>query len=377
MAGRKGAVDVKSALARAYEGKRVLLTGHTGFKGSWASVWLERMGAQVFGYALKPNTSPAMFDLLCVNEFVDHRVGDVRDRSAVFARVSEVEPDIIFHMAAQPIVRESYQAPLETLETNVMGTANVLEAVRQWGGRCAVVVVTSDKCYDNKEWVWGYRETDPLGGNDPYSMSKAAAELVTQSWRRSFFPAPDSPVQLASGRAGNVIGGGDWAPDRILTDSIAALTAGKPIRIRNPLSTRPWQHVLEPLSGYFWLGRQLMFDGGHRFAGAWNLGPDANSIRPVKDFADLIITKWGSGSWEPANDSSQWKEAMSLSLNCDRAAHQLGWRSSWSLEQCIARTIEWYRAWAHGGTDLLTLTRAQIASYELDGQAQGQAWAQP
>jgi CDP-glucose 4,6-dehydratase len=333
------------------------------------------MGAEVFGYALAPATDPALFDLARIGTLVDHRIGDIRDEQAVHDRIAEVRPDVIFHMAAQPLVRESYRTPVETIATNVMGTAHVLDAVRRLGRPCAVVIVTSDKCYDNKEWVWGYRETDPMGGHDPYSMSKGAAELVTDSFRKSFFSAPDSPVRVASARAGNVIGGGDWAVDRIMTDCVAALTAGTPLGIRNPLATRPWQHVLEPVGGYLWLGRQLLQADGQSFAQGWNFGPHADSVRPVRDLADLMITAWGSGSWEASGDPAQVKEALSLSLNIDKAYHLLHWRPSWSIEQCVAETAGWYRAWHEGSADLLRLTRDQISAYQLSAAAQKLRWA--
>lgn len=363
------------ALARAYAGKRVLVTGHTGFKGSWMSVWLHAMGAEVHGLSLPAPTDPAMFEVAGVEPLLAHTIGDIRDKDTVYACVDRVQPDLIFHMAAQPIVRESYATPLETLDANVMGTAHVLEAARRLTKPCAVVVITSDKCYDNREWVWGYRETDPMGGHDPYSMSKGAAELVTQSWRRSYFSGADSNIRLASGRAGNVIGGGDWAADRILTDCIAALTSNHSIKVRNPLATRPWQHVLEPLSGYLWLGAQLAGEDGQRFAEGWNFGPHVESVRPVRDLADLVIAHWGTGSWDAPEDPTQVKEALSLALNCDKAAHRLHWLPAWSLEQCIARTVDWYKAWHRREADMLALTREQIALYEADARAKGIAWA--
>lgn len=364
-----------SALADAYRGRRVLLTGHTGFKGGWLALWLERLGAEVFGFALAPNTWPALFDLARVGESVDHRIGDVRDLAALEARVREVAPDIVLHLAAQPIVRESYRTPVETLSANVMGTAHVLEAVRRAGRPCAVVVVTSDKCYANNEWPWGYRENEPMGGNDPYSMSKGAAELVTQSWRASFFAAPDSPVRVASARAGNVVGGGDWAVDRILTDCVTALAAGTPIAIRNPKATRPWQHVLEPLSGYLWLGARLMAPDGQSVAEAWNFGPETASVQPVSRLADLMVEAWGGGRWHTPGDPAAVKEAMSLALNCDKAFHRLGWRPTWGLPEVVHHTVGWYRAWHDGTADLRALTLEQIAAYSAAARHAGQPWA--
>lgn len=360
----------RTSLTQGYAGKRVLLTGHTGFKGSWMALWLAELGAEVFGLALDPPTTPSLFDLAGLARTVDHHIADIRDAQAVHDRVASVRPDIIFHMAAQSLVRESYRSPVDTLAVNVMGTAHVLEAARQLGRPCAVVIVTSDKCYDNREWVWGYRESDPLGGHDPYSMSKGAAELVTESWRASFFHAPDSMIRVASARAGNVIGGGDWAVDRIVTDSIAALGRGEPIRLRNPHATRPWQHVLEPLSGYLLLGQRLAEANGAAFAEAWNFGPLTDSIRPVSDLAGLLVEAWGSGQWESVATPDQPREAHSLALNCDKAHHLLAWRPSWTIEQAVDATVAWFKAW-QAGEDLRGITREQIARYEADAAALG------
>ncbi len=367
---------MKSAVARAFAGKRVLLTGHTGFKGGWLALWLTRLGAEVAGYALAPPTTPALFELVGIEDRLDHRIGDVRDGPSVTARVAEVAPDVIFHLAAQPIVRESYQTPVETLETNVTGTAHVLEAVRTLGRPCAIVVITSDKCYQNNEWVWGYRENDPLGGNDPYSMSKGAAELVVHCWRASFFN-PNGPVRLASARAGNVIGGGDWAADRILTDSVTALSEGRSIAIRNPRATRPWQHVLEPLSGYLWLAARLMDEDGGGVAESWNFGPGIDSARPVGTLVDLITRAWGEGTWHLAGSPEDAKEAMNLGLSCDKAFQRLGWRATWSLDDAVANTVAWYRAWHDGHADLAAITLDQIAAYEAAAAVAGQPWASP
>lgn len=357
-----------SALQTAFAGKRVLVTGHTGFKGSWLSIWLKRLGADVFGFALAPPTSPAMFDLCRVADTVDHVVGDIRDHDAVARRVAEVRPDIVFHLAAQPIVRLSYEAPLDTLSSNVMGTASVLEGVRAWGGDCAVVVVSSDKCYENNEWVWGYRENDPMGGKDPYSMSKGATELVVSSWQRSYFTG-DSGVRLASARAGNVIGGGDWARDRIMTDLVAALTDGPALELRNPGATRPWQHVLEPLSGYLLLGTRLLGRDGRDYCSGWNFGPASRDVRTVAEVIACCTAAWGAAeSWEKAT-GSQPPEAGMLALNCDKAANRLGWFPTWSLERMAQETMDWYRAWADGSEDLAALTLRQIAAFERNATA--------
>lgn len=353
------------AFQTAFFGKRVLVTGHTGFKGSWLSIWLERLGAEVYGFALEPITTPAMFDLCKVADIVDHAVGDIRDYDVVARRVAEVRPDVVFHLAAQPIVRMSYEAPLDTLSTNVMGTASVLEAVRAWGGDCSVVVVSSDKCYENREWVWGYRENDPMGGKDPYSMSKGATELVVSAWQRCYF-ADGSGVRLASARAGNVIGGGDWARDRIMTDLVAALTNGPRLELRNPGATRPWQHVLEPLSGYLLLGARLLGDDGGEYCSAWNFGPAPQDVRTVADVIACCSAAWGaSENWATATGFHP-PEAGMLALNCDKAANRLGWFPTWSLERMAKETMDWYRAWADGAKDLHQLTLRQIMAFEQD-----------
>ena len=348
-----------------FAGKRVLVTGHTGFKGSWLSLWLSRLGAEVYGFALPAPTTPSMFDLCGIADRVNHCVGDIRDHEAMVKRVAEVEPDIVFHLAAQPIVRRSYDEPLDTLTSNVIGTASVLEAVRAWGGKCAVVVVSSDKCYENREWVWGYRENDPMGGKDPYSMSKGATELVVAAWQRSYFGV-DSPVRLASARAGNVIGGGDWAQDRIMTDLVAALMNEQALELRNPGATRPWQHVLEPLGGYLLLAEHLVGDDGDDYCSGWNFGPAIQDVRTVSDMVSSCTAAWGTTArWAPSTGFNP-PEAGMLALNCDKAANKLGWFPTWSLDRMAIETMGWYRAWADRDTDLAELTLAQIAAFEQD-----------
>lgn len=357
-------------ISGAFAGKRVLLTGHTGFKGSWLSLWLQRLGAQVHGLALAPPTDPAMFDLCHVAAALDHRIGDIREFAVVRDRVAEVQPDVLLHMAAQPIVRQSYVDPLETMATNVMGTAHVLEAVRTWGGDCAIVVISSDKCYDNRSWVWGYRENDAMGGSDPYSASKGATELVTASWRQSFFSGRDG-VRLASARAGNVIGGGDWAADRIVPDCIRAFCDGRGVALRNPTATRPWQHVLEPLGGYLLLAARLLGDDAASYASGWNFGPAPQDVRPVEDLVAMIASHWGGAAEWTAAPGPHPKEASVLSLNCDKAAQMLGWRPTWSLETMIGHTARWFQAWHRGDTDMRQMTLAQIAAFEADSRALG------
>lgn len=359
----------------AFDGLRILLTGHTGFKGSWLSLWLAELGAKVTGLSIDVPTTPSLFELARVRNCLDHRFGDVRDAAAMATLVREVQPDVIFHLAAQPLVRVSYREPLATLDTNVMGTANVLEAVRAWGGRCAVVVVTSDKCYRNDGRRTGYCETDPMGGHDPYSMSKGAAELVVESWRSSYFSGPESPIRIASARAGNVIGGGDWAEDRIVTDCVAALTRGRLISIRNPLATRPWQHVLEPLSGYMWLAHQLRI--GAEVARGWNFGPDQDNIRNVQQLVDEFLRCWGSGRSDLLDEAGAPREADVLSLNIESAWSELGWRPVWDFERTIVETVGWYKAWAQGNQDLRQFTEEQIGTYVRDAAAKPIAWAAP
>jgi CDP-glucose 4,6-dehydratase len=358
-----------------FSGKRVLVTGHTGFKGSWLVLWLKRLGAEVYGYATPPPTVPAMFEICDLERDVDHRIADVRDARSLAARVAEVKPQIVFHLAAQPLVRLSYREPLETLETNVVGVANLLEAVRAADLACSVVIVTSDKCYANRDWVWGYRENDRMGGHDPYSMSKGAAELVVDCWRSSYFASPDSVVRLASARAGNVIGGGDWSADRIMTDSVAALIAGDPIRMRSPKATRPWQHVLEPLSGYLWLAAKMLGNSGVNYAEGWNFGPRADDVRTVEELVECLIRRWGEGRSETIGGEPALKEAMTLSLNCDKAHHRLGWRPCWSFDVAMAATVDWYRAWHDGQRDMREITLRQIDEYVAAAAAAGAVWA--
>ena len=298
-----------------YKGKRVLVTGNTGFKGSWLSLWLSELGAQVFGWSLDVPTNPSLFRKLNLEELVTHHKGDVNNKKQLSNFIKQNHFDIIFHLAAQPLVRESYQNPLNTLITNVVGTANVLEAVRESGRRTTIICVTSDKCYENSGAPWGFRECDPVGGSDPYSMSKGAAELVISSWRSSFFTNNSGDIRLASVRAGNVIGGGDWATDRILTDCVRALSEGRAVEVRNPNSTRPWQHVLEPLSGYLWLAARMAQEntGSVLLDGAWNFGPHMADVRSVSSLVDEFVRQWGSGGWISVENNTAPKEATSAS----------------------------------------------------------------
>ncbi|MGD0229663.1 MAG: CDP-glucose 4,6-dehydratase [Syntrophorhabdales bacterium] len=328
-----------------YDGKRVLVTGHTGFKGSWLCAWLIRLGAEVRGYSLPPPTEPNHFDKLCLG--MGSVIGDVRDQEKLRLTFEEFRPDIVFHLAAQPIVRRSYEDPVETFTTNSLGTMNVLEACRAVKTVRAIVLVTSDKCYENKEWSWGYRENDRLGGYDPYSASKACAELIAGSWRNSFFSPEEygksHRVLLATVRAGNVLGGGDWAADRIIPDIARAASAGAQARIRNPRAIRPWQHVLEPLSGYLLLGQRL-FEGRPEFSGAWNFGPSEESRITVKELVELAAESWSSVICSVNGAGNEPGETGSLMLDSAKARSELGWTPVWNIETAVSRTISWYRA---------------------------------
>ena len=344
-----------------WKGKRVFLTGHTGFKGSWLSLWLQHMGAVVKGYALDPPTSPALFDQAQVANEMESEIGDIRSLSAIKASIISFRPDILIHMAAQPLVRLSYKEPVDTYSTNVMGTVNVLEAARHCTSLKAVVNVTTDKCYENKEWVWGYRETEQMGGHDPYSNSKGCAELVTSAFRNSYFCQP-SGLALASARAGNVIGGGDWAEDRLIPDILRAFEAGKPAIVRNPLATRPWQHVLEPLGGYLVLSQRL-YTEGQKFAEGWNFGARDQDVKSVESIVDVMVSKWGGEACWELNNESQPHEAILLKLDISKAGSLLGWQPRWSLEHSLERIVDWHRHWLAGG-NVKEKTLEQIVEYQ-------------
>lgn len=356
---------VRPDIAQTFRGKRVLVTGHTGFKGSWLSLWLHQMGAQVLGYALPPERDDDHFNLLGLAHKIEHVVGDIRDLAAVRQAFDRFQPEIVFHLAAQPLVRYSYAEPKLTFDTNVGGSVNILEAVRTTPSVRALVYVTSDKCYRNHEWIWGYRENDELGGHDPYSASKAAAELVFSSYQDSFF-LTRAGFGAASVRAGNVIGGGDWALDRIVPDAIRALRADKPIALRNPNSTRPWQHVLEPLSGYLMIAARLLREP-QRYAGAWNFGPRGESIRTVQALAEAAARQWGGGKVQVAQEANAVHEAGLLHLNCDKAHQLLGWHPLWDFERTVAETVQWYRE-VTSGASALDVSSRQIRNY-MESQA--------
>lgn len=351
-----------------WRGRRVLITGHTGFKGAWLSEWLLALDAIPVGYALTPRTEPALFDQLCLADRMSHELGEIRDLDRLRAFARAADPEVVFHMAAQSLVRYSFNAPIETYAVNVLGTAHALEACRSLPRLRAVIVVTTDKCYENREWHWGYRESDRLGGYDPYSSSKACAELVTDSYRRSFFSDQGNGSRIASARAGNVIGGGDWAADRLVPDVIRAFEAGKPVTIRYPDSIRPWQHVLEPLHGYLMLAEALSGESGHRLAEAWNFGPDDCDAKPVRWLMDKLASLWPANpGWRVSSDK-QPHEAGYLKLDCAKARARLGWQPVLGLEQASQLTVDWYQVHAKRG-DLRGITRRQIDDYTklIDG----------
>jgi len=337
----------QSKMVRFYQGKRVLVTGHTGFKGSWLTLWLHLMGAEVFGYALDPPTEPSLFKVLGLEQKITHVVGDIRDYDKLNGMITRFKPEIIFHLAAQPLVRLSYAEPRMTYETNVMGTVNILEAARSTPSIRVLVNITSDKCYENQEWDYAYRENDPMGGYDPYSSSKGCAELVTTAYRSSYFNS-ESGLHLASVRAGNVIGGGDWAVDRIIPDIVRTLAVHKPVQVRNPDAVRPWQYVLEPLSGYLWLAYQL-WHAGEVYDGSWNFGPPSRSNIPVRQVVDQAIRTWGRGEWMGAERSvAKLHEARFLKLDCSKANNLLYWEPVMDVEETITRTVRWYYDYYHG-----------------------------
>lgn len=349
-----------------WQGKRIFLTGHTGFKGSWISLWLQAMGAKVTGFALAPNTTPSLFEEARVSEGMASIIGDVRDQVALQKALAEAQPEIVLHMAAQPLVRYSYANPVETYATNVMGTVHLFDAIRQMSGIKAVVNVTSDKCYANREWVWGYRENDAMGGYDPYSNSKGCSELVTAAFRSSYFNPADYAkhgVALASGRAGNVIGGGDWALDRLIPDIMRAIEEGREVVIRSPNAIRPWQHVLEPLSGYLALAEKLYTDGA-QYAEGWNFGPHDHDAKTVAWIVDNLTRIWGNGTaYRIDASAANLHEAHYLKLDCSKAHMKLGWQPRWNLLHTLEKISEWHKA-HQAGSDMQALTLQQIREYE-------------
>ncbi len=348
-----------------WRGKKVFVTGHTGFKGSWLSLWLQQLDAKVTGYALQPPTNPSLFEVARVKQGMKSVIGDIRDGIMLTNAMRQAAPDIVIHMAAQPLVRRSYVDPVETYSTNVMGTVHLLEAVRQTPSVRAVVNVTTDKCYENKEWVWGYRENEPMGGFDPYSSSKGCAELVTAAYRNSFFNSSkysEHQVALATARAGNVIGGGDWAEDRLIPDILRAIESGQPVNIRNPHATRPWQHVLEPLSGYLALAEKLSSEAGQQYAEGWNFGSRDEDVRPVQWIVEKLVSTWGNGaSWQPVAGLHP-HEAHYLKLDISKAKARLDWVPQWPLGTALEHILAWHKAYLLG-VNMRDLTLQQINTY--------------
>lgn len=375
------------SFANYYAGRRVLVTGETGFKGSWLAFWLHRLGAKVYGVALEPDTEPSNFHVLDLPADIEHVTADICDSNVVRQIVRQVKPEVVFHLAAQALVRRSYRMPLETIQTNLLGTANLLEGIRHAGysgeSPCSVVAVTSDKCYENRETCYGYREEDPMGGHDIYSASKGAMELLVSSWRRSFFPVDrwaEHGVSLMSARAGNVFGGGDWSEDRIMVDCAKSLARCETIAVRNPDAIRPWQHVLEPLSGYLQLAAEAAMARGGRpeLVSAFNFGPGVDSERPVRDLVEAVVRHWGAGQWQCFSEERAPHEATYLKLATDRAWHVLRWRPTWDFETSVCQTATWYKqAYADHFQvqSMRSLTALQIDQYTANAARKGWSWA--
>lgn len=360
-----------------YQGKRVLITGHTGFKGAWLSAWLMKLGAGVAGYADGIPTQPSLFESACLGARLEHHLGDVRDLRRLREVMDGFRPDFVFHLAAQAIVSTSYKSPVDTITTNVLGTVNLLEALRQVDYPCVAVLITSDKCYENVEWAWGYKETDHLGGKDVYSGSKGAAEVLIHSYLHSFFQSPGCSVRLATGRAGNVIGGGDWARDRIVVDCMRSWASQLPVKIRSPLATRPWQHVLEPLSGYLTLGAAL-HNSAEWHGESFNFGPKAEQSHTVLKLLKDLSTYWDFQDEQAAFqvvDEVPFHEAGLLKLNCDKANFHLKWESNLAYKECVQMVAEWYYQFYRQQGDMLDLTMQQIAAYEHHASERGLVWS--
>ena len=360
-----------------YARKKVFITGHTGFKGSWLSLWLLNLGAIVKGYSLAPYTKNDHFVAANLSNSLTSIIGDIRNYKKLKKELTEFQPDYIFHLAAQPLVRDSYLNPRDTYETNIMGTANILNIAREQNNLKALINVTTDKCYENIEKKSGYKETEPMGGHDPYSSSKGCSELVTSAYRRSFFSnqtTSNLPV-IATARAGNVIGGGDWCKDRIMTDAITALINNKPIKVRNPEAIRPWQHVLEPLSGYLWLAAKSELDNKTQYAQAWNFGPKTDELISVKNVVEMVIDHWGNGSWENTSDPNNFHEAKLLHLDISKAQEKLDWSPTLTIPQSVEMTVDWYKEYNNNKQNMREFSLEQINKYAILARKQSLAWA--
>jgi len=361
----------------AFKGKKIVITGHTGFKGSWLTAWLNVLGAEIVGISFDIPTVPSHFKSANLDLKIEDKRIDVRDKTSLDLAIQEVQPDYLFHLAAQPLVRQSYSNPVETYETNVLGTLNVLEALRKLEKKCSAVFITSDKCYDNVEWEWGYRENDALGGPDPYSASKGAAEIVIRSHKKSYFSSALSEVRIASARAGNVIGGGDWADDRVVPDCVRSWSKGGIVQLRNPKSTRPWQHVLEPLSGYLSLAVSL-YESEELHGESFNFGPPAHQNQSVEELVNEMAKHWDEVRWEDVSDKNDGPyESGLLKLNCDKALHRLHWCASMGFEDTVRMTSEWFRTYYKDPSQVGAMTDSQILQYTTIAKSLGlAAWAQ-
>ena len=364
MAIRESSLEDMVSMEKFWQGKNVLVTGHTGFKGSWLCLWLQHCGAKVTGFALPPPTQPSLFEQARVADEMISIIGDIRDLSALKNVMQQVQPEIVFHLAAQPLVRYSYQEPVETYATNVMGTLHILESIRSVDSVRAAVMITTDKCYENKEWYWGYRENEPLGGHDPYSSSKACAEVLISSYRQSYFPNhhyQEHKTAIASARAGNVIGGGDWAMDRLIPDILRAIMQGKPVHIRNPYAIRPWQHVLEPLAGYLQLAEKL-YQEGVDYAQPWNFASHAEDAKPVQWIVEKMLASWGENAGWSVETGQHPHEAHYLKLDCSKAYAELKWFPRWNLETALEKIVAWHQAQINN-TNMQSFCLAQIQDY--------------
>ena len=363
----------KNSFGGAFHGKRVFLTGHTGFKGSWLCLWLHQLGSKVYGYSHEPPTTPNHFGESKMEELLEsHEIADVRDTSRLQQSIQACQPDLIIHMAAQTVVKVGYSDPLETFSTNVMGTASLLEAIRQLKQPCSAVIVTSDKCYENREQVWGYRECDPMGEKDPYGASKGAAELVVRSYRDSFFPVSaieKHGIKIASARAGNVIGGGDWTEHALIVDAVKAVTMRNPIQVRSPDAFRPWQHVLQALSGYLTLAQKLLTTDDSKYCSGWNIGPVPGNELPVRNVVQLFLDEWGDGTWIDASNPAAPREAGILRLSIDKALWELDWKPCWDVRESIRQTARWYRHHLNAKGKMREFSQHQIAQFESDFHA--------